>query len=176
VKRRRVIQLGLLVLVALVASAVAASFAFGRSTAGGAPVTTSGQLSIGGMTINIQSYSEGLSNPTTLGPGGIVSGPKASFSSLNVLGSADGSFPVLNAAVATGQKFPTATLTFTSSSPNSTATTVTIQVDNAVVESDQQSGTTQSVSLAFERVHWTLTDASGTTTRGWNVVTNQPLP
>jgi type VI protein secretion system component Hcp len=178
VKRSRVIQLGLLVLGALVVSVVAASLAFGRSSAGGngPPATTSGQLAIGGMTINVQSYSEGASNPTTIGPGGIVPGAKASFSSLNVETSVDGSFPVLNEAVGTGHIFPTATLTFTSSSPNSTPTTVTFEIDNVAVESAQQAGASQSLSLAFERVHWTFTDANGTTTRGWNIVTNQPLP
>jgi type VI protein secretion system component Hcp len=177
VKRSRVIQLGLLVLAALVVSVVAASFAFGHSSAGGngPPVTTSGQLAIGGMTINVQSYSEGASNPSTIGAGGIVTG-KPSFSSLNVDGSVDASFPVLNEAVGTGHIFPIATLTFTSSSPNSTPSTVTFQIDNVAVESAQQSGGSQSLSLAFERVHWSFTDANGTTTRGWNLVTNQPLP
>ena len=142
-------------------------------------MTSSGQLTINGATINVQSFSAGASNPTTLGPGGIVSG-KPSFSSLNVLASTDASFPVLNEAVGTGHKFPTATLTFTWSSRHGAPATVTYQLDNVVLESAQQSGgggaPVMSFSLAFERVHWTFTDSSGTTTRGWNLVTNQPLP
>jgi type VI protein secretion system component Hcp len=186
VKRSRIIQVGLLVLVALVASAVVAALAFGRSTApGGNPgpppppsSPPSGQLTITdtpnpNITISVASFSWGISNPTTITGSGISAG-KASLSSLNLLGPLDASFPILNEAVATATKFPSAVLTFTASNG-----TVTYQLNNVVIESEQQSGSgsdaTASISLAFEQVHWTFTDASGTTTRGWDVVHNLPL-
>ena len=182
-KRMRVIQLGLLVLAALVASAVVAALAFGGSTDGrgkGPPVTTSGQLEINGTTIEVSSFSAGVSNPTTIGGGGGIGAGKASFSSLSLMTAVDASFPVLTQAVAKGQQFPTATLTFTWTAGDSAPSTVTYQLENVFIESIQQGGgggaPTDAMSLAFAKVHWTFTDANGTTTRGWNILTNQPLP
>ena len=184
-KRSRMIQLGLLVPIALVASAVIAALAFGRSSAGppttpGPPGTASGQLTItdsptnnpSSITLDVQSFSWGVSNPTTIGTGGGIGAGKASLSSLNVLTTVDASFPVLNAAVAAGKRFPTATLTFPSGNG-----TVTYQLDNVIIESAQQSGggtLANSLSLAYEKVTWTFTDASGTTTRTWDIVHNLP--
>jgi type VI secretion system secreted protein Hcp len=184
-KRSRVIQLGLLVLVAIVASGVIAALAFGHSAAvpatAGAPVTVTGQLAINGTTLNVTSFSVGESNPVTIGPTGTGAGAgKASFSDLNVTASVDASTPVLNAAVASGHHFPTAVLTFTWGATGSTPATLTYELDDVAIESIQQSGGTsapvESLSLAFAKVHWTYTDANGTTTSGWDVAANTSLP
>ena len=186
-KRSRMIHLGLLVVVVLVTSAVVAALAFGRSTAGppvnpGPPGAAAGQLTItdsptnspSSITLGVQAYSWGVSNPVTIGTGsGGSSAGRARLSSLNVTTAVDASFPVLNAAVAAGKKFPTATLTFPSGNG-----TVTFQLDNVIIQSAQQSGgggaLENSLSLAYEKVTWTFTDASGTTTRNWDIVHNLP--
>lgn len=180
-KRSRIIQVGLLVLVALVASAVVAALAFGRSTAApagsgpppnpGPPGSPTGQLTLNdgttAITLNVLSFSAGVSNPVTIGSGSGAG--RANLSSLNLMTPVDASFPVLYAASAGGKEFTSAVLT----SPVGNAT-LTYQLDNVFIESAQQSGSggdaTESISLAFEKVHWTFKDASGTTTTGWDVV------
>jgi len=34
----------------------------------------------------------------------------------------------------------------------------------------------ESLSIAFGKAKWTFTDANGTVTRGWNIITNTPIP
>jgi type VI protein secretion system component Hcp len=50
------------------------------------------------------------------------------------------------------------------------------KLDDVIVESVQQSGggnaPTEALSLAFAKVTWTCTDASGTSSGSWNIVTN----
>ena len=51
-----------------------------------------------------------------------------------------------------------------------------------MIESDQVSGSgggqapLESLSIAFGKAKWTFTDANGTVTRGWNIITNTPIP
>jgi type VI secretion system secreted protein Hcp len=176
----------------LIAAVVVASVAAAALLLGGPSSTevqaaqaasgeAAGQLVIDGKTIPVLSFSAGVSNPATIGtPGGGGGAGKASFSSLNVNTLTDETTPVLYAAVATGKHFPDAVLTGTWGTGNSSAT-FTYELDDVFVESVQQSGGGDdapfvSLSLAFGKVTWTYTDAAGTVTRGFDIVSNTPTP
>jgi type VI secretion system secreted protein Hcp len=181
-KRTLVARFGLPVGAALVTSTVIAAFALGGTpvqlpapAAGGQPA---GQLLIDGKTISVLSFSAGVSNPVTIGTsGGGAGAGKASFSSLNIMTPLDANAPELHEAVAKGEAFPTAVLTATSI-VGGTSTTWKYELENVVLESIQESGsagnTTQSISMAYAKVKWTYIDANGTTTGGWNLVSNTP--
>jgi type VI secretion system secreted protein Hcp len=170
---------------ALVTSAILAALALGgqantQAQVSGQPPTPSGQaagqLVLDGNTITVLSFSAGVSNPASVGSGGGGAGAgKASFSSLNLMKPVDATTPVLNAAVASGRHFPTAVLTAQWGVGASTAS-LKYELEDVIVESAQQSGggdaPVESISLAFGKVAWTFTDANGSVTRGWNIVTN----
>jgi len=60
--------------------------------------------------------------------------------------------------------------------------TLKYELENVLIESDQVSGSgggqapLESLSIAFGKAKWTFTDANGTVTRGWNIITNTPIP
>jgi type VI secretion system secreted protein Hcp len=187
-KRTLVSRFGPPVAAALVTSAIVAALALGgqeatRAKVAGPPAPTgqaAGQLVIDGKTISVLSFSAGVSNPATIGGGGGGGGAgKASFSSLNIMKPVDATTPVLNAAVASGAHFPTAVMTAQWGVGSSSAS-LKYELEDVIVESAQQSGggdaPVESISLAFGKVKWTFTDANGTVTRGWNIVTNTSEP
>jgi type VI secretion system secreted protein Hcp len=177
-KQVKVIQLGLVVLVAVVASGVIAALAFGHSTAGqgGPPVSASGQLVVGNNTLNIAAFSTGGSSSATISAGGGIGSGKASFQNLSVSAPVDSSNPQLNTALATGQHFASATLTYTWGSPGGTPATYTIALTDVIVtsvtEGSSGSAPTQDLTFAYGKIKWTYTDASGTTTGSWDLIAN----
>ena len=171
------------VLAGLVTSIVVAAIAVGAGPSNPAPPTPSGQvagqLAINGKTIPILSYSVGASNPSTIGSVGGGSGAgKVSFSSLNMMKAVDATTAALLTATATGQHFAEATFTAQWGTATSAAT-MSYKLQDVVVESLQHSGggggaPIESLSLAFAKVTWTYTDASGTTSGSWDLVANTP--
>jgi type VI secretion system secreted protein Hcp len=184
-KRFTVRRLAPPVLAALVTSVVVAAIAVGgqkTQAAGGAASPpnpsgqTAGQLAIDGKTIPILSYSLGASNPATIGTGSGGGSGKVSFSSLNMLKAVDANSPAFFLAVARGQHFPVATFTAQWGTAAASAT-MSYRLEDVLVESVQHSGggggaPTESLSLAFAKVTWTYTDASGSTSGSWNLTTN----
>jgi type VI secretion system Hcp family effector len=174
-----------LIAAVLVASAAAAALLLGgpastkAQAASPGPGDAAGQLVIDGKTIPVLSFSAGVSNPATIGGGGGGGAGKASFSSFNVLTEVNATTPVLLAAVASGKHFPSAVFTGTWGTGSSTRT-LTYELEDVIVESSQQSGSSggasESLSIAFGKVKWTYTDAAGTVTRGWDIVSNAPIP
>jgi len=178
------------VLAALVTSAVVAAVSLAGQTASpNGNATGNGQilgqpvgqlvLETGGTPIPIFSYSWGASNPTSfgLGGGGIGAG-KVSFSSFNLMKQIDSSSAGLFTAVARGTIFPKITVTTQWGTGPATATWK-FDFENAMIESAQDSGSggstpAESVSIAYEKVTWTFTDASTTKTGSWNLRANTP--
>jgi len=180
--KRTLARIGLPIAAALVTSTIVAALALGAppnqpppQAANAQPI---GQLTVGGMTIPVLSYSEGVSNPTTINAGGLASG-KASFSSLNVMSVAGANMPKIHHAVADGTEFPTAVLTVSWTVGGGSAS-MKYELEEVGVESAQISGSagapSESLSLAFAKVKWTFTDANGSVTRGWNLITNTEIP
>jgi type VI secretion system secreted protein Hcp len=136
-----------------------------------------GQLAINGKTIPILSYSIGASNPFTPTVGGGGGAGKVSFSSLNLMKAVDATTAALLSATATGHHFAEATFTAEWGTASSAAT-ISYRLQDVVVESLQHSGggavPIESLSLAFAKVTWTYTDASGTTSGSWNLTANTP--
>jgi type VI secretion system secreted protein Hcp len=178
-------RLTLPVLAAVATSAIVA--AVGLAGQGGAPPlpAASGQaagqltLGVGEKPIPILSYSWGASNPTTIatGGGGIGSG-KVSISSFNFMKLVDANSADLFTAVAKGTRYPKVTFTSQWGTGSATATWV-LDFDNVVVESIQHSAgsstsPSESVSIAFEKIKWTYTDATVTKSGSWNLTTNTP--
>jgi type VI secretion system secreted protein Hcp len=171
-------------LAAVATSVVVAAMAVGGTTGtsagpAGPPTPTgqaAGELTILGKTIPIQSFSIGASNPSTIGSGGGGAGSgKVSFSSLSLIKAVDVTSSALLSAVAKGQHLPTVTFTAQWGTGPSSAT-MSYKLEEVIVESVSHSGggnaPTESLSLAFAKVTWTYTDASGTSTGSWNIVTN----
>jgi len=184
VQRTLISRFGLPVAAALVTSAVVGALALaagggpGTANAGPPPKATgqpAGQLVIDGKTIRVLSFSAGVSNSGTVVTGGGGGAGKASFSSLNLITTVDANTPALTAAVASGKHFPTAVFTATWGA-GSASSSLTYTLDNVVIRSIAHSGAgkapTQSISIDFAKIKWTLTDAKGTTTAGWDLVTN----
>jgi type VI secretion system secreted protein Hcp len=184
--RLRVRRLAPLVLAAVVTSIVVAAIAVGGTTSQNAGSASppapsgqaAGQLVINGKTIPILSYSIGASNPGSSSVGGGAGAGKVSFSSLNLMKAPDATSAALFTAVATGQHFAQATFT-AAWGTGAAAATMSFKLDDALVESVQQSGggggtPLESLSLAFAKVTWTYTDASGTTNGSWDLTTNTP--
>ena len=164
----------------VVVAAIAVGGTSGQAAAPSGPPTPTGQaageLTILGTAIPILSYSVGASNPVTIGSGGGGAGSgKVSFSSLNLMKAVDINSPPLLSAVAKGQHLPTATFT-AQWGTGPTSATMSYKLDDVIVESVQHSGgggaPTESLSLAFAKVTWTYTDASGTASGSWNIATN----
>jgi type VI protein secretion system component Hcp len=191
VKRTTVARFGLPIAAGLVTSVVVAAFALGAGSPSQPPTPNStgqpvGELVIdrptGSTTIPVLSFSEGGSNPTTIGSSSSGSGAgKVSFSSLNLMTTVGAYMPEIRDALARGTQFPTAVMTATWGVAGSSAT-LKYELENVFIESDQVSGSgggqapSESISLAFGKVKWTFTDANGTVTHGWNIITNTPLP
>jgi type VI secretion system secreted protein Hcp len=183
VERTLISRFGLPVAAALVTSAVVAAFALGEGGAGnanaGAPPKATGQpagqLVIDGETIPVLAFSAGVSNSGSVVIGGGGGAGKASFSSLNLTTTVDANTPALTAAVASGKHFPTAVFTATWGA-GSASSSLTYTLDNVVISSIAHSGAgeapAQSISIDFAKIKWTFTDANGTTTAGWDLVTN----
>jgi type VI secretion system secreted protein Hcp len=136
-----------------------------------------GQLTIeGGAAIPILSYSLGASNPVTTGSaGGGIGAGRVSFSSLNMMKAIDRVSAKLILACARGEHLSSATFT-AQWGTGSAAAKIVYALEDVFVESIQQSGggaiPVESLSLAFGKIHWTYTDASGTSEGGWNIETN----
>jgi len=182
VKRTLISRFGLPVAAALVTSAVVAALALGEGGPGnakaGPPKATgqpAGELVIDGKTIPVLSFSAGVSNSGSVVIGGGGGAGKASFSSLNLITTVDANTPALTAAVASGKHFPTAVFT-ASWGVGPASSSLTYALDNVVISSIQHSGggdaPSQSLALEFAKIRWTFTDANGTTTAGWDLVTN----
>jgi type VI secretion system secreted protein Hcp len=170
------------VLAGLVTSVVVAAIAVGAGPGNPGPPTPSGQeagqLAINGKTIPILSYSIGASNPFTPTVGGGGGTGKVNFSSLSMMKAVDATTAALLSATATGQHFPEATFTAQWGTASSAAS-ISYKLQDVVVESLQHSGggggaPSESLSLAFTKVTWTYTDASGTTSGSWNLTANTP--
>jgi type VI secretion system secreted protein Hcp len=173
---------------AVITSAVVAAFAFGgqsgtQATAVTPPAPTgqvAGQLTIeGGSSIPILSYSLGASNPTTIGSGGGGAGSgKVTFSSLNLMKTIDASSAKLILDCAQGKHLAQASFTAQWGTGSASAKIV-YDLEDVFVESIQQSGggiaPTESLSLAYGKIRWTYTDATGTFTGGWDIEANQGL-
>jgi len=183
-KRSTVTKLSLLVLVALVASAVFAALAFaGQGGTPGPPA--SAYLIIDGTTIPVQSFSVGLSNTVTLGSasGGAGAG-KATFQDMTVTVPVDASFPVLSIAVARGDVFQHAQLverwTDTNGNPVALRYTFGVVFISSIKQSGDSAAPTELVTLKYTQAGWSYYgsgDPTGTptATRGWSVVDNQPV-
>jgi type VI secretion system secreted protein Hcp len=140
-------------------------------------VTASGQLVIGSETLNVTSFSTGGTTSATIGGiGGGIGAGKASFQDLSVTAPLNSSNPHLNTALAAGQHFASATLTYTWGAPGGTPATYTIALTDALVTSITESGSgsapTQNLTLAYAKIKWTYTDANGTTTGSWDITEN----
>ena len=164
----------------VVVAAIAVGGTTGTSAAPAGPPTPTGQaageLAIMGTTIPIQSFSVGAANPATIGSGGGgVGSGRVHFSSLNLTKGVDINSSALLSAVAKGEHLTTATFTAQWGTGSSSAT-MSYKLDDVIVESVQHSGggnaPTESLSLAFGKVTWTYTDASGTSSGSWNIVTD----
>jgi type VI protein secretion system component Hcp len=179
-------RLALPVLAAVVTSAVVAAYGLATDSAtkvGAPPAAVAGQV-IGQLTVDgigtmpIASYSWGVSNPVTIGGiGGGASAGKASFSSLSFMRTVDSMSSALFTASATGRHIPHAVFTAEWGTGNAT-TTAKYELDDVFVESVQQSrsggsAASESLSLAYERVTWTVSDGSGTTSGSWNLAENR---
>jgi type VI secretion system secreted protein Hcp len=143
-------------------------------------VTASGQLVIGNNTLNVTSFSTGGTNPATVGTtGGGISTGKVSFQDLSVSAPLDSSNPTFNSALATGQHFDSATLTYTWAAAGGTPATYTIALTDAIVTSVTEGGSgsapTQNLTFAYGKIQWTYTDANGTTTGTWDLTAAAPF-
>jgi type VI secretion system secreted protein Hcp len=182
-------RLALPLLAGLVTSAVIAAFGLagngnGNGNGNGPPQPVAGQV-IGQLMIEngpampILSYSFGASNPATIGSGGGGSGAgKVSLSSLNMLRSVDRSSSMLLDDVASGKHLQNAVFTAQWGS-GSSAASAKYELSGVFVESVQHSGSgggppVESLSLAFEKIKWTFTDSSGTSSGSWDITTNSP--
>jgi type VI secretion system secreted protein Hcp len=179
-------RLALPISAALVTSAVIATLGLAgeSSTKVGAPPQAVagqvvGQLTVEGIgTFPVASYSWGVSNPTTVGgPGGGMGSGRASLSSLNFMRSVDSASAALLTASVTGKHIPSAVFTAQWGTGNAT-TTAKYELTDVFVESVQHSGAggspaSESLSLAYGKVAWTITDASGKSSGSWNVVENR---
>jgi type VI protein secretion system component Hcp len=87
--------------------------------------------------------------------------------------------PWSHLAVGAGTQFPTAVMTATWVVGGSSVT-LKYELENVFVEADSIGGAggqapTENLSLAYGQAKWTYTDANGTTTQGWNILTNTPI-
>src|SRR5215831_4671794 len=89
--------------------------------------------------IQVDSFSWGVSNPATIGPGGGISSGRASLSSLNFLGPTSKAGPNLMLACATGKHLQSALLTCRTRGSNPIEF-LKIRLTDVLVESYQQSG------------------------------------
>lgn len=132
--------------------------------------------------IEIQSFSLGASNPTSIGSGGGGGSGKASLSSMNVMKITDKASPVLFQSCAQGTHFPKATVTLHKAGGDEAVDYLKYEMERVYVESIQWSGSSggddrpaESLSLAFGKVtvtyiEQTETGAKGSPTVGsWDV-------
>ncbi len=109
--------------------------------------------------IEIYSFSWGVSNPTTIGPGtGGAGGGRATLSSFNCMKATDKASPLLFQACASGKHFPKVTVSLNKAGGDS-VTYLTYEFENCFIESVQWSGSTggddrpmESLSIAFGKV------------------------
>lgn len=108
--------------------------------------------------IEIRSYSQGFSNPTSTGSGGGGGAGKVSCGDVNVMKSIDKASPKLMEAVMTGKHIAKGTLAFRSASGKGDVDYYTVVLDEVFVTSVQQSDASsdgtrinESVSLAASK-------------------------
>jgi type VI protein secretion system component Hcp len=134
--------------------------------------------------IDVQAYSMGISNQTTIGSasGGAGAG-KASFAALNITKALDRTSPLLLTVVASGSHFASADL-YVEDLEGHVITW--IHLGTVFVDSESESGDGQrpvdSLSLEFGTMFWTynVLNANGTiassTTGGWDQIHNTSCP
>lgn len=109
--------------------------------------------------IEIYSFSFGVSNPATIGPGsGGAGAGRAMLSSFNCMKATDKASPLLFQACASGKHFPKVTVSLNKAGGDS-VTYLTYEFENCFIESVQWSGSTggddrpvESLSIAFGKV------------------------
>lgn len=127
--------------------------------------------------IEIQSFSLGASNPTSIGSGGGGGSGKASLSSMNVMKITDKASPVLFASCCRGVHFPKATVTLHKAGGDEAVDYLKYELERVYVESIQWSGSSggddrpaESLSLAFGKITVTYTEQTETGAKGSPVV------
>ncbi len=114
----------------------------------------------------IFSFSTGVSNPSTVGPGGISAGTHPSFSGLNVMKALDKASVMALLKLAQGGHFTSVTLSCVNHTTN--VLVYEIRLEDVVFESIQHSGSaggddkpTESVSFAYAKITWTYYPPTG---------------
>jgi type VI secretion system secreted protein Hcp len=115
--------------------------------------------------MEIQSFSWGASNPSTIGGGqGGGGGGRVSVSSFNVMKKTDASSPILFQACCKGDHFPTAVVTLNKAAGATALDFIKYEFDEVYVDSVQWSGSSggddtpsESVSFSFGKVSITYT-------------------
>lgn len=109
--------------------------------------------------IEIQSFSFGAHNPTSIGSGGGAGSGKAQLSSFNVTKLTDSASPALFQACCSGKHFPNAKITLHKSGGEEALPYLTYEFDKVFVESINWGGMsggddrpTEELSLAFGKV------------------------
>lgn len=109
--------------------------------------------------IEIESFTFGAHNPTSIGSGGGAGSGKAQLSSFNVTKYTDSASPALFQACCSGKHFPNAKITFHKSGGDEPLPYLTYEFDKVFVESINWGGAsggddrpTEQLSLAFGKV------------------------
>ena len=133
--------------------------------------------------IEIQSFSIGANNPTSIGAGGGAGAGKVNVGNFNVMKKTDAASPLLFQACCTGKHFPKATVTFHKAGEQQMVF-LEYKFDTVFIEDIQWSGASggdevpmESLSLAFGKIEMAYTkqkpdgtpDAS--IVAGWNLMT-----
>ena len=128
--------------------------------------------------IELQSFSWGASNPSTIGSSGAGGGAgKATLSSFSCLKKTDAASPMLFQACCQGKHFPKATVTLHASGGDEAIDYLVYEFEKVYIDSVQWSGSTggddrpaESLSLSFGKVTVTYTPQSDTGAKGSPVV------
>lgn len=123
--------------------------------------------------MEIQSFSLGASNPTTIGSGGGGGGGKATLSSMNVMKVSDKASPVLFQDCCKGTHFNKCTVTLHKAGGDEAVNYLVYELERVYIESIQWSGSSggddrpaESLSLAFGKITITYTEQTETGAMG----------
>jgi type VI secretion system secreted protein Hcp len=123
--------------------------------------------------MEIQSFSWGASNPSTVGAGTGGGAGKVSVSSFNVMKKTDAASPLLFQACCTGQHYPKAVVTLNKAGGKAAVDFIKYEFEQVYVDSVQWSGAsggddtpTESVSFSFGKVAVTYTPQNADGSKG----------
>ncbi|HEX8715818.1 MAG TPA: type VI secretion system tube protein Hcp [Gemmatimonadaceae bacterium] len=132
--------------------------------------------------IEIQSFSWGASNPTTIGHGAGGGSGKASVSGMNIMKRTDSTSPVLFQNCCSGTHFKKGTMTLFKAGGKEPVEYLKYEFTEVFVDSVQWSGSsggddvpTESVSFAFGKVDMTYTPQKADGSKGTAVVASWDL-